>query len=189
MYIAIEKPEIMTISYRQTKDDKDYGSCLWARFNFDLKHYSMTIESDCGNYAYGWTPTPDRETFLQLCARFDWKYLLGKLSEQTVIDGESTFENVKELMEYLDEEKLASVDEMAMEDIENACFGHHEDTAAYMAICDVLGEYGFHGYDSYNVACCIEKDYPACAKTITQIYRDYIQPEVRKVVQGCGDGR
>lgn len=51
--IAIENPEIMTVSFRQTRDDKDYGSCLWARFNFDLKHYHLSIESDCGNYGTG----------------------------------------------------------------------------------------------------------------------------------------
>ena len=29
--VAIENPEIMTVSFRQTRNDKDYGSCLWAR--------------------------------------------------------------------------------------------------------------------------------------------------------------
>lgn len=181
MYIVIEKPEIVTISYRQTKEDKDYGSCLWARFNFDLKHYSLTIESDCGNFSHGWVPTPDSESFLHLCARFNWEYLLGKISSQTVIDGEATFQKVKELLEQLDEDVFASIDEETMEEIESACTGHREDTAAYMAICDILGENGFSEYDSYDVACCIEKDYPAGAKTIARIYRDYIQPEVRKL--------
>ena len=31
MNIAVEKPEIVTISYRQEQGDKDYGSCLWGR--------------------------------------------------------------------------------------------------------------------------------------------------------------
>ena len=181
MQIVIEKPEILTISYRQTKEDKDYGSCLWARFNFDLKHYSLTIESDCGNFSHGWVPTPDSETFLHLCARFNWEYLLGKISSQTVIDGEATFQKVKELMEQLDDEVFASIDEVGMEGIETACYGHIDETAAYMAICDILGENGFSEYDSYDVACCIEKDYPAGAKVIARIYRDYIQPEVRKL--------
>lgn len=184
-YIVIENPEIMTISYRQTKEDKDYGSCLWARFNFDLKNYSLNIESDCGNYSHGWVPTPDSETFLHLCARFNWEYLLGKISCQTVIDGNATFQKVKELIEQLDEDVFASIDEETMEQIENACYGHHDDTAAYLAICDILGENGFCEYDSYDVACCIEKDYPAGAKTIARIYRDYIQPEVRKLEKEC----
>ena len=62
MNIAVEKPEIITISYRQERGDKDYGSCLWARFNFDLKHYSMTIESDCGNYCARWQRKAEERT-------------------------------------------------------------------------------------------------------------------------------
>ena len=46
--VAIENPEIMTVSFRQTRNDKDYGSCLWAGFNFDTKNYHLSIESDCG---------------------------------------------------------------------------------------------------------------------------------------------
>lgn len=181
MTVTVEKPEIIALLYRQEKTDPDYGSCLWARFYLDTKNYTMSIESDCGNFSRGWVPTPDSETFLHLCARFNWEYLLGKISSQTVIDGEATFQKVKELMEQLDDEVFASIDEEGMEEIENACYGHIDETAAYMAICDILGENGFSEYDSYDVACCIEKDFPAGAKTIARIYRDYIQPEVRKL--------
>lgn len=182
--VSVEKPEIVTISFRQTRDDKDYGSCLWARFNFDLKHYTLTVESDCGSFSHGWVPTPDSEPFLHLCARFNWEYLLGKISSQTVIDSEATFQKVKELMEQLDDDTLASIDEADMEEIESACSGYREDTAAFMAISDILSEKGFpNEYDSYEVACCIEKDYPAGAKKIAQIYRDHIQPEVRKLAK------
>lgn len=181
MNITIEKPEIVTISYRQTKGDKDYGSCLWARFNFDLKHYSLTIESDCGDFSHGWVPTPDSETFLQLCARFNWEYLLNKISSRTVIDSEATLQKVKELMKQIDEDEFYAIGDEGMEEIESACTGHTEETSAYMAICDILVENGFSEYDSYDAACCIEKDYPAGAKTIARIYRDYIQPEVLKL--------
>lgn len=183
--ITIEKPEIVTICYRQTKEDKDYGSCLWARFNFELKNYTLTIESDCGSYSHGWVRTPDSETFLQLCARFNWEYLLGKISRMTVIDGEATFQKVKELMEQLDEDALGAIDEYGMEEIECSFYNLPDETAAYMAICDILSENGFpHDYDyCAEVVCCIEKDYPADAKTIAQIYRDYIQPVVRELAK------
>ena len=32
-------PNILTLEYRQEKTDKDYGSCLWARFMFNLDRY------------------------------------------------------------------------------------------------------------------------------------------------------
>lgn len=183
MTVTVEKPRIITLVYKQEQTDDDYGSCLWARFNLDLKNYTMSIESDCGNYSHGWVPTPGRESFLQLCARFNWEYMLGKISALTVIDGEATFQKVKELMEQLDDDVFASINEEAMEEIESACYGHREDTEAYIAICDILGEHGFNEYDSYEVACCIEKDYPAGAKKLAEIYRDRIQPVIRKMAK------
>lgn len=66
MTVTIEKPEIITLLYHQEKADEDYGSCLWARFYLDTKNYTMSIESDCGKYSYGWYPTPDSESFLHL---------------------------------------------------------------------------------------------------------------------------
>ena len=88
MTITVEKPEIITLMYRQEKTDADYGSCLWARFQFDLKNYTLHIEGDCGNYTHGWVPTPEHESFLHLCGRFDYEYLLYKMSNKTVIDSE-----------------------------------------------------------------------------------------------------
>ena len=82
--VLIEKPEIITISYRQERGDSDYGSCLWARFNFDTKNYHLSIESDCGSYANGWVPTPKSESFMHLCARFDKEYLLDKIDNRTI---------------------------------------------------------------------------------------------------------
>lgn len=183
MTVTVEKPQTVTLMYRQERSDEDYGSCLWARFNFDLKHYSMFIESDCGNYSYGWVPTPNAESFLQLCARFNWEYFLGKISSQTVIDGNTTFQRVKALMEQLDEDAFASIDEVDMEEIESACTCWREDTEAYLAIRSILDENGFSEYDAYDVACCIEKDYPNGAKKIAQIYRDHIQSVVRKLAK------
>ena len=36
MKILNETPNILKLSYRQEKGDKNYGSCLWATFLFDL---------------------------------------------------------------------------------------------------------------------------------------------------------
>lgn len=55
-------PNILCLEYRQDREDKDYGTCLWARFMFNLDRYEMTITSDCGNYGYKWCETPDSES-------------------------------------------------------------------------------------------------------------------------------
>ena len=87
MKVTIEKPEIITLLFKQEKSDEDYGSCLWARFYIDIKNYTLSIESDCGNYVYGWVPTPNSESFLHLLSRLNEDYLLSKISDATVIDG------------------------------------------------------------------------------------------------------
>lgn len=40
---AFKQPNILTIEFRQERGDPDYGSCLWANFNFDLERYELTI--------------------------------------------------------------------------------------------------------------------------------------------------
>ena len=99
MTVTVEKPKIITLLYRQEKSDSDYGSCLWARFYLDTQNYTMSIESDCGNYSYGWYPTPDSESFLHLLCRMDGGYLRDKLAERTIVDGDATWNALKDMIE------------------------------------------------------------------------------------------
>ena len=100
--VKVTEPKMITIEYRQEKGDEDYGTCMWARFNLDLINYTMFIESDCGTYGYGWYPTPDRESFLKLCSRFSEGYLIEKLSSQTVVDNDATWEQLQNLIDELE---------------------------------------------------------------------------------------
>ena len=180
--VKFELPEITTISFRQEKGDKDYGSCLWARFNFDTTHYSLAIESDCGNYCYGWYPTPDRETFLHLCSRFDWLYFIDKMSEKSVIDEKATFNVLKDCLEDYDEEAYANLTKTDLQLIKESCSSYGDGYAVVAEIQSNLDDTGFCGrLTDYDLACCIVKDYPNNAKKIADIFRDYIQPELRKL--------
>ena len=77
--VEIIHPRMIILQYTQDTTDPDYGSCLWARFTFNLDRYEMTITSDCGNYGYKWTETPDSESFLNLMARCEAGYILNKI--------------------------------------------------------------------------------------------------------------
>lgn len=181
-YIVIENPEIVAISYRQTKNDQDYGSCLWARFNFDTKNYHLSIDSDCGSYSYGWTPTPDHETFLHLCSRFESGYLLDKISNRSVVDGVATHKALVYFLADYDEYAYEVLSERQREAIENACRSNAQDYAVMKAILDELDNTGFEGSCSeYDIACCIEMTYPRGAKKIAEIFRDHIQPQLSKL--------
>ena len=101
--VEIVKPSIINLEFHQEKQDKDYGSCMWARFVIDTKNYELHICSDCGNYDYSWIPTPEHESFLQLLSRMDRDYLLNKLGDITVIDVEDTYNNIKTYLKSFDE--------------------------------------------------------------------------------------
>lgn len=181
MTITVEKPEIITLLYKQEKTDADYGSCLWARFQFDLKNYTLHIEGDCGNYTYGWVPTPEHESFLHLCGRFDYEYLLYKLSNRTVIDSEKTWKAIKELVEqYLDDFSLDNLDEYEWEQLESACYHCNDERDVFDSISEVLRYTELMGkYETEDFWYAIEKDYPANAKKICSVFIDCIQPFIK----------
>lgn len=179
-----EMPEIVTIAFRQEKTDKDYGSCMWARFNFDTKNYSLSIESDCGSYHYGWTPTPLSETFLQLCSRFDYEYLLYKISDMTVVDGAATWKAIKELVQDIicDFDLDGCFDEDDLEELEGACYHNRDERDAFDCISSVLDDTRLYDkYETMYIWDAIQKDYPVNAKKIVEVFRDYIQPELRRL--------
>lgn len=78
--VSTRTPPLISLYFCQERGDPDYGSCLWAVFNFDLERYELSITSDCGNYAYGWVPTHKSESFMHLMARLDSGYLLDMLT-------------------------------------------------------------------------------------------------------------
>lgn len=97
-----KQPNIITIEYRQEQGDPDYGSCLWANFNFDLERYDLTIMSDCGNYAYSWVATPNSESFMHLMSRVDQGYLLDKIAARCQVNYDETLANVKALISVME---------------------------------------------------------------------------------------
>lgn len=176
-----KQPNIITIEYRQERDDPDYGSCLWANFNFDLERYDLTIMSDCGNYAYGWVATPNSESFMHLMARIDWGYLLDKIASRCQVDFENTFANVKELMSSYgvnadDPEDLENYyPYLDIDRIRGAC-DLSTQSEAYEALLRAFKNTPMEGCDSYDLICCVEMDYTANAKKIAQVFEYFIKP-------------
>jgi len=174
MKILNETPNILKLSYRQEKGDKNYGSCLWATFLFDLDDYSLHIESDCGNYAYGWCVTPS-ESFIHLMCRIDDSYLLDKISDTTEFDLEKsiaeTCYNIKNY-EGADGEYSELIEEI------KEISDNYGEESFYRLCDDIMSRYDL--CDTFEIIDCI-KDYPAWAVRITQIFRDYIQPYLRKL--------
>lgn len=175
-----KQPNIIAIEYRQEEGDPDYGSCLWANFNFDLERYDLTIMSDCGNYAYSWVATPNSESFMHLMARIDWGYLLDKIASRSQVNFETTLANVKELMSTYginadDPEDLENYPLLDMDRIESACdFGTQSES--YEALIRAFKNTPMENCDSYDLICCVEMDFTANAKKIAQVFEDFVKP-------------
>ena len=182
MKTELIEPRLVTIKLTQERDDPDYGSCLWARFMFDLDRYSMQIMSDCGSYAYEWTPTPKSESFLHLVSRMDGDYLLGKISSQTVVDTDATYKAVmaylEELKEYqeIDERNLPDPDE-----IRSACGNWTERDCFELLKSELDSSSYWKKYDDESLSYCIEMDYPCNARKIRELFEKYVRPFARKL--------
>lgn len=173
MKVSEIKPNILCLEYRQEEGDPDYGSCLWARFMFNLDRYELTITSDCGNYGYKWYETPSTESFLELMARCESGYILYKLyGNEDVFDYEAT---KKQIYDYWSEEVE---DREKLDDIFQAVelYGYPENESEFIRVftdnsddlCDYLG--------------LIVHRYPSDILKISQIFGEYIRPKIKEIV-------
>ena len=179
--MTLSVPRIVTVEYHQDDHDTDYGCCLWARFYFDLDNYSLTIESDCGSYGYSWCKTPQVETFLHLCNRFDWGYLLDKLARQNIFDGDETWDNLKWILDSMGIEDdlalFAQSDYDVVEELQNLCRQCTSDREWVDAIEHEIKYTPLDGALEYHdIWSCVSHTYPINAKTISKIFVNEIMP-------------
>ena len=183
------QPRIVTIRLTQEETDPDYGSCLWAAFKLDLDSYEISITGDCGNYAYGWYPTPKTESFLHLIGRMDEGYFLDKIAERSLVDQESTYNSVLQMLEGKGFERAAIPDEI-QDAILDACGSYDKDQHGVISqIREALDNTDMSRYVSaFDLCECIEMDYTPNAKKIAEIFSQYIRPWARDEEQKEGDG-
>lgn len=183
--VEIKAPAMVVIEYHQEKLDKDYGSCLWASFVFDTENYELHITSDCGEYGYGWTPTPETESFLKLLSRMDSEYLLSKISDMYVVDTEETYKAIKEYIDQIIEDNDKTVDDFGidMDSIYTACTYDNETDIVSGVNSELVLTPFYVEIDDFELYKCIVKDYPVPAKKIAEIFQEYIQPKIREMLR------
>lgn len=183
-------PRIISFSFLQEKGDADYGSCLWAIFNFDLDRYELSITSDCGSYAYSWVPTPHSESFMHLMARLDSGYLLDKLADPCVVDTEATFTAVKQLMDScgVDSSECDAWGDpfFNMEEIKRCC-DQNTERDVHDSLEEIFRNTPMETCGDYELWCCIEKSFTANAKKIVQVFMNYIRPKCEEIAKSEGD--
>ena len=184
--VEIKNPQILTIEFRQDKDDEDYGECLWAIFTFDLTNYALSIKSDCGDYSYTWKPTPDLESFLQLCTRFADEYLLGKISTESSINNNKTWEKMQKAIEEAVTPGLEP--DWDLDEIKNACLYATSAKFAHEDIYEAISYTNLEGFiGDEQIWDCVTTDFPVGAKKIVEIFQTHIVPVLKEKIKEQGE--
>ncbi len=184
MAVKETTPNMLCLEYKQEKNDKDYGSCLWARFMFNLDKYELLISSDCGFYGYKWCETPDTESFLELMARVDKDYMLRKLyGEPDVFDYEASKANIYEELVFegstLTKELLDEIFAEIESDYGEHFYHAHSFMDAFKCVDNKYYE-NFLEYDYPNVYGALEYRYPADALKIVNVFDGFIKPNIQE---------
>lgn len=170
------KPNMLVLEYRQEQNDKDYGSCLWARFTFNLDRYELSITSDCGNYGYKWVETPNSESFLHLMARVDESYLLGKLyGPEDIFDYDKTKEEAYKILVDEDEDKQ-KLDKI-FEEFDDSWIP--ETSESFCTRFEDLSDGYFDGGYIWELPVY---EYPGDAKKIVSVFENAIKPKIKEIL-------
>ncbi len=182
MQVEIKKPNTIVFNITLDRTDKWYKNCLWARLTFDLENWSMTAQSDCGDYSYSWYPETSGRTFLQLMAKIDKGYLLRKISSQSIFDMEATKKKVCRWVR--DDEDLSSEEK-------NRIISEINEIKVCLDCQEFLAELEWiDGMDNFSdLYECVVEDYPTSAKNFAEIFEGIVQPEIRKYLNGLLDSQ
>lgn len=174
--MEITKIEPRTYTYRlvPNKNDEEYASCMWARFVFDCDNGRLNINSDAGDFSYGWGFNK-HEDFMHLMSSVDKYYLLNKLSSRSVFLLE---ESKKETIETIEDNGFENYDIKSEEDWEEykqdiLDIDTRSEETFFRTIEDIIPDID---WDSI----IIEKDYPYGAKVVVDLFEKYLQPKIKE---------
>lgn len=175
--MKIEKinPKVITYKLVPDRGDSEYFSCMWARYIFDCDNGRLNINSDAGDYSYGWGHN-DHEDFMHLMSRVDSGYLLNKISDRTVFNIDKskahTVTNVQKYgIDYFgikDQKQLESI----VEEINDIDDGASEETFL-REVDNIVPKID---WDSIEIV----KEYPCGAVAVVNLFIKYLQPKIKE---------
>lgn len=174
--MKIEKinPRVITYKLAPDKGDKEYFSCMWARYIFDCDNGRLNINSDAGDYSYGWGHN-DHEDFMHLMSRIDSGYLLNKISDRTVFHiDKSKKHTINNIKEYgidcfgIKNQELNSI----IDDINNIDDGASEETFL-REVDSIVPKIDWESIE-------IVREYPCGAVTVVDLFIKYLQPKIKE---------
>lgn len=170
MKIDVKVPDTVQFCIRMEKEDELYKQCMWARVTFDNKNWSMMAQSDAGDYSYSWNVESGGRKFLELMQQIDSDYLLCKISDMTRFDLDST---KKTVISFVSSEIES---ERIIKEINRINVSNPHDFMRELEDIEEMREYP----DLWE---CIQSDYPSGAKVFARVFKECIQPEIRKYLK------
>ena len=173
--MKVERIIPRTITYRIVPDngDDEYSSCMWARYIFDCDNGRLNINSDAGDYSYGWGYN-ELEDFMHLMSRINGSYLLNKISSPHVFNiGKSKGKTIENL-------ELYEADYLGIRNRLDSICEEIEDIDSLSSEETFLREMEriVPGIDWESVE--VVKEYPYGAKVVVDLFEKYIQPKIRE---------
>lgn len=144
-----------------------------AVFLLDTKNFTLSIESDWGEYCYRWVV--DREPFKNLMLRVGGTYLCQKLADRTEIDWKKTERNAIDAFFKYGKCKDAEKRKEFLNEIGKV---DRNEIRFYDFVCSYAPDL-WEGY-------FFEKDYPIRVKVIVEVFEQYLKNELRKEKAGVG---
>ena len=91
MNVTVIRPNVTEYRIRTEPGDAIHTRCMWANIQINHDTYTISAQTDCGDYSYRW-PATKGESFRDLLLRAlrDEEYLLSKFSERTRFSLEET---------------------------------------------------------------------------------------------------
>lgn len=169
------KNKTLFLEYKQEKKDKDYGSCYFAKFIFDLDEYELRIVSACGDYIHKWHKSSILNTkqFLDFLSKIDCEsFLKGIYGSANIFSYDATKRNIYGYY-ATDKENRIKLDKI-FRSIESV--GIPFESYKFVKIFEQKD------IDKYfnNIWELVKTDYPKSVLTITSIFMNYIQPYINK---------
>lgn len=175
MQVEKIKPKVITYRLVLDRDDKEYTSCMWARYIFDCDNGRLNINSDAGDYSYGWGYNMN-DDFMHLMGRINQHYLLNKISSRSKFNIEKskadTIENIREYgIKYFGIKGKKHLEDI-ISDINNIedCVS---DETFFREVDGIVPNIDFESI-------AIEKDYPYGAVVVSELFEKYLQPKIKE---------
>ncbi len=155
--------------------------CNWADIYLDHDRYTLMACTDCGNYVYGW-PESEHESFIKFLAGIGKEYLLKKISKRTEFDlGKSK----NSIIEELQEEMICAKDHGFEDDVQEFETQIEEveeiedvDEETFLELVE-----GMTNLDRSCLEELIDLEYPAWAKTFSEVFVNYLQPILKEEIK------